>query len=77
MSAAKVAGRVVAAQFSDGLVPVWAHGTPCGLEGCECPEHEWDAENPTPAGTYITIKLDHDSPVTLGQRLLLTPEVTR
>lgn len=43
-------GQIVTASFEDGESQV-----DCGLEGCECPEHE---QSPPPAGTYITIRLD-------------------
>ena len=52
----KVTGQIVAAEFADGK-PMQ-----CGLDDCECPEHE---ELPRSAGTYITIKLDADMPVAL------------
>ena len=55
-------GRVCEARFSDGAY----HGAACGLEDCECPEHEWDAEHPLSAGTYITLRLTTDAPVRLG-----------
>ena len=49
-------GQIVTASFEDGL----DHDFLCGLEGCECPEHEG---SPRPAGTYITIHLDDDLPI--------------
>lgn len=51
-------GQIVTASFEDGL----DHGFLCGLDECECPEHEG---SPRPAGTYITIRLDEDAPVGL------------
>ncbi|MHA3723803.1 hypothetical protein ACXR2T_07980 [Leucobacter sp. HY1910] len=45
-------GRIVTASFEDG-----ESGFDCGLEDCECPEHD---QSPMAAGTYVTIKLDQD-----------------
>lgn len=53
-----MSGQIVTASFDDGE----DHGFLCGLEDCECPEHEG---SPRPAGTYITIRLDDDHPVGL------------
>lgn len=53
-----MAGRIVTASFEDGK----DHGIICGLEGCECPDHEGPV---VPAGTYITIRLDEDCSIGL------------
>lgn len=45
-------GRIVSASFATGR-----NDFDCGLEGCECPEHELAA---LPAGTYVMVRLDHD-----------------
>lgn len=50
-------GKIVTASFESGK-----GGYDCGLEGCDCPDHE---QEPIPAGTYITVKLDQDWPVGL------------
>lgn len=49
-------GTVVSAEFSRGTPSIT---TEC--EDCGCPEHDYERENPTPAGTYITVRLDDDS----------------
>ena len=41
--------RIIA--WEDGI----ERGPDCGLEDCECPEHDYPAR---PAGTYITIRFD-------------------
>lgn len=46
-------GQIVGATFEDGK----DHGAGCGLEGCECPDHEGPPRNP---GTYLTVRLDGD-----------------
>ena len=51
-------GQIVTASFEDGL----DHDFLCGLEDCECPEHEG---SPLPAGTYVTVRLDEDAPIGL------------
>lgn len=56
--AGRMAGKIVTASFEDGKV----HKDACGLEDCECPDHEGE---PLPAGTYITVRLDEDYPVGL------------
>jgi hypothetical protein len=67
-----IEGRVCEARFSDGAF----HGAACGLEECECPEHEWEAEHPIPAGTYLTLRLTEDVGVTLGASwALIGPDV--
>ena len=63
MSGQQLTGTVTGAQFSDGK----PREIDCGLDLCDCPEHEWDAEHPTPAGTYITVRLDEDAPVGFGR----------
>ena len=50
-------GQIVTAHFEDGR-----DNYDCGLEECECPDHEGGPEKP---GTYITIRLDADAPVGL------------
>ena len=37
----------------------------CGLEACECPDHDFVL----PAGVYLTIRLDDDSPAARGIHL--------
>ena len=59
-------GRIVTASFEDGI----DRGPSCGAEDCECPDQEGE---PTPAGTYITIRLDEDAPVGLW-RVAVTRE---
>lgn len=52
-------GRIVEASLiKAGDVPL-----ECGLENCECPEHE---VSPWPPGTYVTVRLSEDVPVGLG-----------
>lgn len=51
-------GRIVAVALEDGI----EREPCCGLERCECPDHDGP---PPPAGTYITILLDRDVPVGL------------
>jgi hypothetical protein len=46
-----LAGQIVTVAFEDGV----EHEPYCGLEDCECPDHDGP---PRPAGTYITIRLD-------------------
>ena len=50
-------GRIVTASFENGTGDL-----DCGLEECECPEHE---QPPRPAGTYVTVRLDKDERVGL------------
>ena len=52
----QMTGQIVTASFEDGV----EREPGCGLEDCECPDHEG---GPRPAGTYITIRLDADAPV--------------
>ena len=54
-------GRVVTAHFADGTPT----GPACGADDCDCPEHEWEQEHPTPAGVYGTVRFDRDD-VSLG-----------
>lgn len=52
-------GQIVTASFEDGV----ERETYCGLDDCECPDHEGPAR---PAGTYLTIRLDdEDAPIGL------------
>lgn len=44
-------GEIRALAFEDGK----DHGIICGLEDCECPDHD---DPPRRAGTYITVRLD-------------------
>lgn len=48
----QMTGRIVSASFETGR-----NDSVCGLDGCECPEHE---AAPIPAGTYVTVRLDED-----------------
>ena len=43
-------GELIAMRFEDGK-----HHRFVGCEDCECQEHD---EDPSPAGTYVTIRLD-------------------
>ena len=52
-----VAGQIVTASLENGKTRV-----ECGLEDCECPEHDWPVP---PAGTYITVRLDEDCQIGL------------
>ena len=54
---AGVAGQIVTASLENGKTRV-----ECGLEDCECPEHDWPVP---PAGTYITVRLDEDCQIGL------------
>ena len=57
-------GQIVTASFEDG------QGSElCGLEDCECPQHEYA---PRPKGTYITVRLDSDPSIGLWQ-VTVTP----
>lgn len=49
-------GEIRGLAFEDGK----PHRYDCGLDGCECPDHD---ESPRPAGTYITIRLDDAPPI--------------
>lgn len=51
-------GDVRAIAIEDGIAPALL----CGLEGCECPDHEFVY----PAGVYLTIRLDGDNPPITG-----------
>lgn len=55
----QMTGRIVAASFETG-----GSNFDCGLERCECPEHE---APPLPAGTYVTVRLDEDCQVGAGK----------
>lgn len=46
-------GQIVSLAFEDGK----NNNYMCGLEDCECPDHEAD---PAPRGTYVTIRLDDE-----------------
>ena len=48
----KMTGQIVTIAFEDGKSRL-----DCGLEDCECPEHEGRI---APAGTYVTVRLDED-----------------
>lgn len=54
-------GEVRAIALEDGI----QRDPFCGLEGCECPDHEFIY----PAGVYLTIRLDADSPAVRGIHL--------
>lgn len=53
---AEMRGRIVHLALEDGK------NTPylCGLEDCECPDHD---EQPREAGTYVTVRLDEPAGV--------------
>ncbi len=57
MSTEAMTGEIRALTFEDGK----PHRYDCGLDGCECPDHEDDT--PRPAGTYITVRLDGAPPL--------------
>lgn len=57
-SARGMLGSIVTASFEDGE----DYGPLCGLDACECPEHDYP---PKPMGTYITVKLDENHPIGL------------
>lgn len=65
-----IAGKIVTASFEDGA----ERGPDCGLEYCECPEHEG---KPRPAGTYVTVRLDEDHPVGLWDVALRVKHVSK
>lgn len=62
-------GQIVTASFEDGK----DREPYCGLEECECPDHEGP---PRPAGTYITIHLDDDLPIGLWRVRVEREEVS-
>lgn len=63
----KMTGQIVTAHFEkDG-----AQAYDCGLDDCECPDHETSA---VPPGTYITIRLDEDYPVGLWEVTVEAPD---
>lgn len=46
-------GQIVTLEFVDGKQGTYD----CGLEDCECPDHDTPARQP---GTYVTVRLDED-----------------
>lgn len=65
MNAVTMTGQIHTVALEDGI----ERAPYCGLEDCECPDHEYAL----PAGTYITIRLDEEFPVGLW-RVALTRE---
>lgn len=54
----EMVGEIRGIAWEDGI----DHGPDCGLEDCECPDHEGPVRR---EGTYITIRLDGAPPVGL------------
>lgn len=62
----RMSGQIVTVAWEDGKTL-----NDCGYEGCECPDH---GNNPVPAGTYVTIRLDEDRPLGLWRATIETGE---
>lgn len=66
--AEQLEGRIVTLAFEDGV----KREPYCGLEDCECPDHEY---GPSPAGHYITIRLDGEPRIGFSRvTVLVSPE---
>lgn len=57
-------GTLSAVMFEDGK-----RIFDCGLEDCECPEHE---NPPLPPGVYVTVRLPEDARVPLSRDVSVT-----
>ncbi len=60
-----IPAQIVTVAFEDG----GEYAFKCGLEGCECPEHE---TAPLPAGTYVTLRFEGDHALGLWPATLIT-----
>ena len=63
----QLTGVIVGASFEDGV----ERPTSCGLEDCECPDHD---SPPLPAGTYIKVLLDDEDAPVGKWRVTVTPD---
>lgn len=59
-----ITGEPITYDFHDGEPREAA----CGLEDCECPDHEWEYDHPRPKGLYVTFRIDEDLPLRFGRR---------
>lgn len=63
----RLAGQIVTVSFESG-----DDNYECGLEGCECPDH--DGAPPT-AGMYVTVRLDREARLGLTRAEVVVPDV--
>ena len=59
-----ITGTPVAIDFHNGKPRKAA----CGLEDCECPDHEWEYDHPRQPGLYVTFRVGGTDHARFGRR---------